>query len=182
MQNVNYPTNFLYAEVLSAVGALYGNLTLEEKAKRLRKLTAERAFDGEVFVDNAVLSEDGELHNTRNSSEAGQYYAVLFGKIDIDAPKYSKLREYVKDGFSSFCTEGREFVEVNAFIGFYLRLMVLMELGDTVLLEDNIKTFFGNMAALTGTLWEYKEGKGSRDHGFASYAAIAIDLIEKGRR
>ena len=60
--------------------------------------------------------------------------------------------------------------------------MVLMNLGDNASLEDNIKTFFGNMADLTGTLWEYKDGKGSRDHGFASYAAIAIDLIEKSRR
>ena len=54
-----------------------------------------------------------------------------------------------------------------------------MKLGEGVRLCEDIKRFFGGMSKETGTLWEYKEGKGSRDHGFASYAAVAIDYIEK---
>ena len=36
------------------------------------------------------------------------------------------------------------------------------------------KAFFGEMEAVTGTLWEYRQRKGSRDHGFASYALVGI--------
>jgi hypothetical protein len=35
------------------------------------------------------------------------------------------------------------------------------------------------MVETTGTLWEYAKRKGSHDHGFAAFAAIAIDFIEK---
>ena len=40
---------------------------------------------------------------------------------------------------------------------------------------SEIKAFFGNMAYLTGTLWEHDNVEaGSLNHGFASYAAAAI--------
>ena len=177
--NVNYPTNFLYAEVLRAAGTLYGDGALCEKAEKVARTTRELSFDGEVFIDNAVRGENGTLTNTRNSSEAGQYYAVLFGGFELGAPEYKKLREHVLSGFEGFNTEGRQYVPVNAFIGFYLRICALMKLGESDLLSADIKRFFGDMVTSTGTLWEYKEGKGSRDHGFAAYAAVAIDYIEK---
>jgi hypothetical protein len=34
------------------------------------------------------------------------------------------------------------------------------------------------MIEKTGTLWEYKQHKGSYDHGFASYAVVAIDAAD----
>ncbi len=176
--NVNYPTNFLYAETLRAAGALYGDTALCEKAERVARTARELSFDGEVFIDNALRGEDGELTNTKNSSEACQYYAILFGGFDLEEKKYEKLRAHVLSGFEYFNTEGRSYVPVNAFIGFYLRICALMKLGERELLSADIKRFFGGMVASTGTLWEYKEGKGSRDHGFASYAAVAIDYIE----
>ena len=71
------------------------------------------------------------------------------------------------------------FCPVNAFIGFYLRLMLLQERGDKDLLERDMKAFFGHMCEQTGTLWEYKTTRGSLDHGFASYAAVVLaDLLE----
>ena len=85
---------------------------------------------------------------------------------------------HVKNSFASFDTTGRGFVPVNAFIGLYLRIWLLMKLGERDLLRANIKEFFGGMVRKTGTLHEYKQKKGSYDHGFASFAAIAIDLIE----
>ena len=113
---------------------------------------------------------------TKNTSEACQYYAVLFGGIDVNDTKYAKLKEHIQDGFKSFAenTGGRVFVPVNAFIGRYLRLMALLEIGENKLLLEDVRSFFGGMVSSTGTLWEYKEKKGSYDHGFASYAAFAI--------
>jgi len=178
VQDVNYPTNFLYSEMLYAVGELYGDERMNEKAARVRAKTRELSFDGEVFVDNAVLGEDGRLHNTRNVSEAGQYYAILFGEVDVNAPQYAKLKEYVGNSFSTFQRGEREFVPVNAFIGLYLRICVLMKLGERNILREDLKTFFGGMVDATKTLWEYKQHKGSFDHGFASFAAIAVEYVE----
>ena len=179
VQDVNYSTNFLYAEVLRAAGSLYSREDWIEKAERVAKKTVEFSFDGEVFVDNAVLDDGGVLRNTRNSSEAGQYYAILFGGFDIHDEKYSKLRSHIFCNFADFDTEGREFVPVNAFIGFYLKMWALMVMGERELLSDCVKTFFGGMVDLTGTLWEYAQRHGSHDHGFASFATLAIDFIEK---
>ena len=178
VQDINYPSNFLYSEVLYAVGELYGDESMTAKAARVRQKTRELAFDGEVFVDNAVLDEHGVLRNTRNSSEAGQYYAILFGDVELDSPKYEKLKEYVGNSFATFAPNGREFVPVNAFIGLYLRICALMKLGEKNLLRRDLKGFFGGMVASTGTLWEYKQFKGSFDHGFTALAALAIDFVE----
>ena len=179
VQDVNYPTNFLYAEVLRSVAALYGDNIFSEKAERVAKKTLELSFDGEVFIDNAVLDENGVLRNTRNSSEAGQYYAILFGNFDINSEKYAALKAHMVNGFAGFDTTGRGFVPVNAFIGFYVKICVLLKLGLYEALEKDVKSFFGGMVEATGTLWEYKQHKGSYDHGFASLAAIAVHEIEK---
>ena len=178
VQDVNYPTNFLYSATLKAAGELYGDDALLERSAKVQKVTREKAFDGEVFIDNAVLDENGVLQNTRNSSEAGQYYAILFGGVDLDDPKYAKLKAHVGNSFADFDTTGRGFVPVNAFIGLYLRILTLMALGEKEMLSFDLKSFFGGMVASTGTLWEYKQLKGSHDHGFSSLAAMAIDFVE----
>jgi len=178
VQDVNYPTNFLYAGILKAAGALYKDEEMLQKAAHVRTKTAQMSFDGEVFIDNAVKGADGVLHNTRNASEAGQYYAMLFGELDLSDARYQKLMQYVEDSFASFEKADREFVPVNAFIGLYLRLWLLMRLGKRELLGQDLKDFFGGMVAATGTLWEYKQHKGSYDHGFASFAALAIAFAE----
>ncbi|MBE6703219.1 MAG: hypothetical protein E7585_07410 [Ruminococcaceae bacterium] len=182
-KNVNYPTNFLYAAVLLAAYELYGDTTLAQKARRIQKQTAALSFDGELFTDNAERDESGVLHNTGNTSEAGQYYAILFGNIDPDAPQYAKWRAHLLSGCKNVAQSGRRFVPVNAFIGLYLRLKTLLQLEQYRLLLDEVGDFFGGMVAKTGTLWEYREMKGSFDHGFASYAAYAMCVaLEKLRK
>ena len=178
VQDVNYPTNFLYAEVLRAAGSLYGRREWIEKAERVADKTRELSFDGEVFIDNAVRAEDGKLVNTKNSSEAGQYYAILFGGIDINSKEYAKLKAHILENFKNIDAESRAFVGVNAFIGFYLKMFALIKMDESELLSDAIKNFFGGMVDSTGTLWEYAQRKGSHDHGFASFATVAIDFIE----
>ena len=173
-KNVNYPTNFLYAATLLAACALYGDKSLAQKARRIQERTAALSFDGELFTDNAVRDENGVLRNTGNTSEAGQYYALLFGNIDWNEPKYEKLKAFVRNNFQGAADTGRRFVPVNAFIGLYLRLKTLLQLEQYELLLADVVDFFGGMAEKTGTLWEYREMKGSYDHGFASYAAYAM--------
>ncbi len=171
--DVNYPTNFLYAGVLSAAYKLFGKEEWKIKAEKVKALTAERSFDGEMFTDNAVR-ENGVLKNTGNTSEACQYYAILFGGIDINDPKYAKLNEYVHTGCKGVAESGRRFVPVNAFIGLYLRIKALLKLEYYQILVDELGDFFGGMVEKTGTLWEYRQMKGSFDHGFASFVVPAI--------
>ena len=169
---VNYPTNFLYARALTCAAELYGNAVWADKAERIRKTAREKAFDGKLFVDEAVRI-NGELINQTHASEACQYYALLFGEVDIDAPAYAYLKDQLMKGFEEV-GDNRKFVPVNAFIGLYLRLMTLLKLGYHDLLLENVKEFFGGMVEKTNTLWEYRQQKGSYDHGFASFAAVAI--------
>lgn len=179
VQDINYPTNFLYSRALFATAKLYSDESLLKKSINIRETCVVESFDGEVFIDNAITGKDGEVHNTRNCSEAGQYYAMLFGELDLNSPQYSKLIEYLHNSFSSFDAKDRAFVPVNAFIGLYLRLWLLMELGERKLLAQNLKDFFAAMVNATSTLWEYKQHKGSYDHGFTSFAAITIAFAEE---
>jgi len=182
VQDVNYPTNFLYARALECTGELYGETALLQKAEKLRRTTLERSFNGEVFVDHAVLCDDGSLQNKTDFSEAGQYYAILFGNVDLDAPVYAKLKTHVLEGFAAFDPAPENFVPVNMFIGYFLRLWVLMERNCRELLAQDIKKKFMPMIELTDTIWEYnfKQRNGSYDHGFSSFAAICAWFADQG--
>lgn len=183
VHDVNYPTNFLYAEALERMGKLYGEQDMIEKAERVRKATIEQSFNGEFFMDQAVRDENGKLSLTGNFSEAGQYYAILFGKVDIYDPKYARLKECVMNEFSEFSPELTNFVSVDCMPGYYLKMWSLMELKWLDILERSIKNFFGGMVDLTGTIWEYKpiRRKGSYDHGFASYVALAAYIVDSNK-
>ncbi len=177
-QNVNYPTNFLYVAVLSSVAKTFSLPDLLTKAENIRKKTVALSFNGEVFVDHAVRVADGTLENQKHISEACQYYAILYGGVDLDAPEYKKLKNYVIDDFKSFVPGENQFCPKNAFIGLYLRMNVLMNMNDSKLLAKNLETFCIDMSRTTGTLWEYRNGYGSLDHGFSSYVALTIPLAD----
>ncbi len=180
-QDVNYPTNMLYSAMLCDIENTFGVKGLKAKAEHIRKTVIDMAFNGEVFVDNAVRDENGNLKNTNNVSEAAQYYAALFGGIDLSEPKFASLLETIKKGFGEFAKtvgDKYDFCPINAFIGMYLRMNVLHNLGDPNLMAENLKSFFGGISDLTGTLWETKTLSGSLDHGFASYAACTIPLAD----
>ena len=170
---VNYPTNFLYARALSCGYELFGNSIWQEKSEKIRSIATKKSFDGTLFVDEAVRI-DGKLVNSDHTSEACQYYALLFGDVDLEEPRYSFLKEQIFKNFADIQGAERTFVPVNAFIGLYLRLMALLKLGFYDLLLTDVKDFFGGMVEKTNTLWEYRQQKGSYDHGFASFAAVAI--------
>lgn len=173
--DVSYPTNFLYARVLECVYELYGDASLLEKRDRVQRTAIAQSFDGKVFRDHAVRDENGKLVLQSDCSEAGQYYAILFGGFDTKEERFAPLRDLVCNVFSAN-RNGKmpEIAEINAFIGAYLRLEALLKMGEYRLLLRDVKEFFGNMEAETGTLWEYRQRHGSRDHGFASYALVAM--------
>ena len=173
-QDVNYPTNFLYAQVLESASRIFGNSSLLEKANAVRRETIKQSFNGRVFLDHAVRDESGALVRLDDCSEAGQYYAILFGGFDLNDPKYAELKHLVTKVFTPTRTEYPEIHRVNAFIGAYLRLETLMKLGEYETLLSDVVGFFGHMGEMTETLWEYRERHGSRDHGFASFALVAI--------
>lgn len=173
--DVSYPTNFLYARVLECVHEMFGDESLLKKRDRVQKAAIEQSFDGRVFRDHAIRDEQGKLVLQEDCSEAGQYYAILFGGFDIREPRFAGLLDLVQNVFSAN-RNGKmpEIAEINAFIGAYLRLEALLKIGEYRLLLRDVKEFFGNMEVETGTLWEYRQRHGSRDHGFASYALVAM--------
>ncbi len=187
VQEVNYPTNFLYSAVLKAVGRIYGDAELTEQGERVRKNTIARSFDGTLFTDNAVRDAQGVLCNTGNTSEACQYYAIHFGEIDLDAPQYGVLKHAFTEIFgrdhAGYATLGREVEPSTMFIGNYVRFLALLDhhLYDTVI--ENVQFFFGHMAEHTGTLWEHGDKEiGSLDHGFASFAGVALKRALEGKQ
>ena len=179
VQDISYPTNMLYAGLLDAVADTFDRPALHQKADRVRQKTVEMSFDGEIFCDHAKRLEDGSYVNEPHISEACQYYAILFGGVSLDDPRYAKLRDYVVNDFANFDPGERKFCPKNAFIGLYLRMNVLLNMGDCALMAKNLETFCGHMSRVTGTLWEYKDGKGSLDHGFASYVALTIPFADR---
>ena len=181
VQDVNYPTNFLYAEAIDRVGKLFSDTALCDKANKIRKTNIEKSFNGKIFIDNAVKDENGVLKNTENFSECGQYYAILFGGIDINDEKYAYIKKQVFEGFAEMKENSETFTYVDILPGFYLKMWTLMKLGYKEHLTRMIKDFFGEMIDLTGTLWEYNpiRRKGSYDHGFASYAVVAAHYCDK---
>ncbi len=174
---ISYPTNFLYARVLDAAYALFGDEDCREKAKRIREKTVAQSFNGKYFLDHAVRDENGNAVVQPEASEAGQYYALLFGELSLDDPKYAEFLRLIREVFSPWRTadEMPEIAPVDLFIGAYLRVEALLKLSEWKLVLRDVKGFFGDMAKESGTLWEYRRRKGSRDHGFASFAAVAIN-------
>jgi hypothetical protein len=151
------------------------------RSEEVRKAAVAQSFNGTYFMDHALRDENGKLVLQNHSSEACQYYAILFGGIDMTNKKFQPLYDLIKNVFAP--DRGGvmpEIMEVNAFIGAYLRLEALLKLEEYELLLKDVAGFFGNMGDYTETLWENRQYKGSCDHGFASYALVVIEEAVKG--
>lgn len=170
VQDVNYPSNMLYAQCKQAYGELYGDQRMLDTADAMRKTIVEQSFGGDFFIDNAVRGEDGKLHLSGEKTEVCQYYAFYFGAATPE--KYPELWEKLLHDFGPHRKEHNKYPEVhfaNAFIGNYLRLDLLDRYGYSELVKENIEGYFTKMAELTGTLWEHDNTCASLDHGFASH-------------
>ena len=171
VQDVNYPSNMLYAGMLDAACRMFGDQQLGEQAERVREAIRRQSYDGEFFCDNAVR-KDGRLIRTTNRTEVCQYYAFYFGVAT--RKKYPALWAKLRDEFGPDRKQSGRYPEVapaNAFIGNYLRLEVLSQAGLSRQVIDEVRSFFLPMAELTGTLWEDMQPTVSCCHGFASHVA-----------
>ena len=169
VQDVNYPTNMLYAAALDAAARLYDRADWADAARRARDVVRAQSFDGEFFVDNAVR-DGATLVRTTNRTEVCQYHAFHF---DVATPRshaqlWRRLVEELGPGRAT--TRAHPAVHpANALMGYTLRLELLARYGLCEQLLDEIRAYFLPMAERTGTLWEHNEPTASCCHGFASH-------------
>jgi alpha-L-rhamnosidase len=169
VQDVNYPTNMLYAAALAAAGRMYDLDRLTDQAKTIRAVVEAQSFDGSYYVDNAVR-QDGKLQVTRNRSEVCQYFAFYFG---LASPrKHPALWRTIRDQFGpERKTTGAlpDIHSANAFVGNMLRMEILSRHGHCRQILDESVDYLMYMAEETGTLWENIESSASCNHGFAAH-------------
>jgi alpha-L-rhamnosidase len=170
VQDVNYPSNMLYAAMLEVAGELYELPALRAEAAELRNIIRTQSYNGEFFIDNAVRGADGVLRPTENMTEICQYYAYFF---DIASPdSHPELWKKLSTEFGPGRIHNNPYPDVhfaNAFIGNYLRLELLSRYGLRAQLLAESIDFFYYMAERTGTLWENISTNASLNHGFASH-------------
>lgn len=174
VQDVNYPSNMLYAGALEAAGRIYGRADYLEQAQAVRATILKQSFDGEFFVDNAVR-EGKALRITRNRTEACQYYAFYF-HVATPATQ-AELWQKLVTRFGPIRKTDNRYPEIhpaNTFIGDYLRLELLSRAGLAEQILQESRDFFLYMAERTGTLWENRDVRASCDHGFASHVAHVL--------
>lgn len=169
-RGVNFPSNMLYAHMLTCASELYGDDELLRRAEAVKRTVAEQSYNGEFFVDNAVR-KDGKLVCTQNISETCQYYA-LFCTIECDAGFRARmLNEFgpnrAADKYAYVCKS-------SVFIGNYLRLLWLIRSGEYSVARRECIDFFYYMAQRSGTLWEYQSTEASCNHGFTSVVCAFI--------
>jgi alpha-L-rhamnosidase len=169
VQDVNYPTNMLYAAALQSAGKLYDRPDLLSQAGRVREVILRDSFDGSFFVDNAVRT-DARLEPTRHRTETCQYYAFFFG---IASPEtHAELWQRLLNDFGPDRLKRNAFPEIhpsNAFIGNVLRLELLSQHHRQEQLAEEMIDYYLYMARQTGTLWENVHAQASCNHGFASH-------------
>ena len=178
VQDINYPSNMLYALFMDAISELYGDESLHVKAEKLRETIRQRSFDGEFFRDNAILDENGVATEANNRTETCQYYAFFTKTATKET--YPELYGKLVNEFGSVRKEKDNYPEIypsNAFIGNYLRLEILFKDGLHDKVVDDIRSFFLPMAECTGTLWENMTDYASCNHGFASHVICWLNKI-----
>ena len=169
---VNFPSNMLYSGAIASAGRLYGDNELLAKAEKIKNTIKSMAFDGDLFIDNAVR-KDGKLVLTQNVSETCQNYAMFFNIVTPEEnPEFYKKLD---NRFGALDENAKRTVhKSNMFIGYILRLSILYREGKYQLLLDESKEAFLPMAKATGTIWEHFETHSSCNHGFGSVVGMLI--------
>ena len=173
VQDVSYPSNATWAEVLDTMDRMYVRPDLAAEARRVRETIRRQSWTGKWFCDNALRQKDGSLKPSGNCTETCQYYMFTFGVATRES--HSTLWKTLLDDFGPGRRETKKYPEIafsNAFIGNFLRLELLSRAGLDKQLLDETKGYFSYMAERTGTLWEFVSDSNSCNHGFTSYAAV----------
>ncbi len=172
VQDVSWPTNMLYCGFLKRIGELYEMKELLEKSEKIKAVIDKMAFDGELFCDRAIRDGKGNLVNTDERSETTQYYALFFDLADVEEERYRSLKAIILGDYKGIPIE-----ESDVMPGLYMKTELLLKYGWYNICRESIVKYFKQMANETGTLWEHKFGVISRDHGFASFIAVAIKEV-----
>ncbi len=176
-QDVNFPTNMLYAMTLECAARMFGDTALSEKAARINKAVNDLSYVGPFYCDNAVR-QDGKLVLSGQFTESCQNYAFFCGTATPESrPELFKI---LMDDFGPEREKTGKWSEVytaNMFIGNYIRLEMMSKYGEDEKLLENIRGYFLDMARTTGTLWEKVDINGSLCHGFASHVIYWLDKM-----
>lgn len=175
VQDVNFPTNMLYARMKRAIAALYGVESLVTEAEGIETYIRDNTMVNGFFCDNALRGEDGSLTLSGECTESCQYYAFF---MNLATPEsHPDLWKILTEDFGPHRKTDNRYPAIafaNSFIGNYLRLDLLLRYGMKEKLLDEIRGYFLYMADKTGTLWENDSDYASCNHGFASYIAVLI--------
>lgn len=178
MVDISYPGNMVYYLMLCKMGQLYEDETLLEKAAIIKEAIQRDAFDGTYFMDGANIAEDGSLVRSELVSEATQTYAVFTGITEETDARYEKFYDNFYHELGYTRKQQNAFPEIafsSGFIGLTLRMISLLNLGKIEQFFDEVKEYYGPMAAQNGTLWEMDEDNHiSLNHGYNAYAAVMI--------
>lgn len=169
VQDVNFPTNMLYAGALEAAARLYRLPHLAAKARRVHATIRRLSFDGDFFRDNAIR-KGGRLKIEANRSEVCQYFAFFFGTATPQS--HPRLCRRLCKDFGPKRAKTGAFPDVHAsapFIGNVLRLELLSRWNLARQIIDESADYLLYMAERTGTLWEMADDRASCNHGFASH-------------
>ncbi len=177
-KGINFPTNMLYSGTLESAYRLYAEPTWRDRAQRVRAAVMEHAWDGTWFHDLAVIFPDGTFQVTPERTEACQYYAAFFGFAGPHShPDFWQALVH-RLGTSPTEEPVEGLFPANVFIGYYLRMDLLLRHGEHDTLKRELKGLYLEMAQMTGTLWEKKDEHGSLNHGFASYVCAVLKRLE----
>ncbi|SEO34607.1 family 78 glycoside hydrolase catalytic domain [Paenibacillus sp. OV219] len=179
VKGINFPSNMLYAGALEAAARLYGTESYYDDASMVKQMIRELSYDGSFYVDQAMEDADGVLEVTDNRTEVCQYYAAFFGIADPQEQNdwyMSLVNDFspIRSANEPPLADISGIHPANAFIGYYLRMELLSQLGLAKQLLAEIGAFFSVMAERTGTLWEHNRTTASCNHGFASHVVRSL--------
>lgn len=166
IEGVNFPSNMMYYLTLKSAGELYCDEALIKKAEGIKAEILAKSYNGKFFEDNQNPKTNGSLPTI---TEVCQYYAFFTGIATPETHKelFDRLvKDFGPERDASTCWP--EVAPAAPFIGFYLRLQMLIDHGYKAEVVENIKGYFMGMVEKTGTLWEYMNTAASCNHGFAS--------------
>ncbi len=176
-KGVNYPTNMLYSAALNAAAKLYCNEVWAQKSEKSKQAVLKQSYNGSFFVDNATR-ENGSLKLGDDITEVCQYYA-FFLKIATEQ-SHKELFDVLINEFGPNRRNPEKWAKIHPaapFIGYFLRLDILAELGKYQELAENIEGYYLQMAEKTGTLWEHANESASCCHGFSGYILCWLDKL-----
>jgi alpha-L-rhamnosidase len=169
VQDVNFPSNMLYAMALRSAARLLGDPRLTAQAEKIDATVRELAWREGRFVDNAVRDKQGKLVVTEHASEVCQYYAFFTG-LASPQRETALWRRLVRADYGAL-------YPANVFVGKIMRFQLLLANGEHAAAKREVLKNYVPMAKMTGTLWELFEKNVSCNHGFTSYIAVLIDQM-----